>query len=437
MKKGTLVHIISGKHKGKKGTIQKNTMNQYKILLKKGRSVQTPENNVENCLKHPSILKILSTNKFKVDGKTYTLEKTIATGTFGVTMSANYKGNEIAVKAILPTLEKLYQIQELETQYYLTCMFGELKAARFPETYFLAQYKENEDDYLQLMYDHDITDTPVAGMEYLRHNLAQTLSQLRGEGNTTEMAKLARDALTAVATTLDEVNRQISFVHGDLHVANIMHQNGMFYIIDFGATRLDNGHQLPLKGYYDNEIGSSGLDLLTLSLSIADWCDKPIPNLLELWYPLWKFYKTKPVGRYKEFRKHQKKGKKYIPNMKVVVKNPYSTFLNPRGPCFLGTGYKTTQEWPLGEQFEDNELRSVETWHYYGYAAGDINPNVASIFEPGIFLNYSPEDDVEFLEIMASIEPGLFESAVSAIINFFTFDEGPPQFRTYVYDDLE
>ena len=78
------------------------------------------------------------------------------------------------------------------------------------------------------MYDHVITDTPVAGMEYLRHNLAQTLSQLHGEGNTTEMAELARDALTAVATTLDEVNRQISFVHGDLHVANISLTNTLF-----------------------------------------------------------------------------------------------------------------------------------------------------------------------------------------------------------------
>jgi len=66
-----------------------------------------------------------------------------------------------------------------------------------------------------------------------------------------------------------------------------MHQNGTFYIIDFGATRLANGRQLALEpgGYYPKEIGSSGLDLLMLSLSLADWCDTPLPNLLELW--LW------------------------------------------------------------------------------------------------------------------------------------------------------
>jgi len=72
-----------------------------------------------------------------------------------------------------------------------------------------------------------------------------------------------------------------------IYVRNIMHQNGTFYIIDFGATRLANGRQLALEpgGYYPKEIGSSGLDLLMLSLSLADWCDTPLPNLLELW--LW------------------------------------------------------------------------------------------------------------------------------------------------------
>ena len=58
-------------------------------------------------------------------------------------------------------------------------MFDELRtlesAARFPNTYFLAKYEDSHDDYLQLMYDHDITDTPVIGMEYLQDNLAHTL----------------------------------------------------------------------------------------------------------------------------------------------------------------------------------------------------------------------------------------------------------------------
>jgi hypothetical protein len=130
-------------------------------------------------------MKIQSKNEFMVDSKTYTLEKIIATGTFGVTMTANCEGIQIAVKAILPMAEKGYQLQELENQYYLNCMFKELNAARFPETYFLAQYKDNEDDYLQLMYDHDITDTPVIGMEYLKNNLAHTLLDYYEEGNTT------------------------------------------------------------------------------------------------------------------------------------------------------------------------------------------------------------------------------------------------------------
>ena len=117
--------------------------------------------------------------------------------------------------------------------------------------------------------------------------------------------------------------------------------------------------------------------------------------------------------------------------MDLVVKDPCSAFLNPKGPCFLGTGYKTNNKWPLGKQFEDNEIRNVETWHYYGYDAGDKNLNVAAIFKPDIFLEYSAEDDVEFMEIMASIKPGLLEKAASAIVNFFTFTE-QAQFRTFV-----
>lgn len=391
---------------------------------------------VENCFKHPSTMQVLSTKKFRVDGNICTLKKTIATGTFGVTMSAKYKGNKIAVKAILPSeSEEPYQVQELENQYYLTCMFGELEAARFPETYFLTHYKDKKDKYLQLLYDHDILQTTLVGMQYLQHNLAETLLQFHNEGNMTAIAELAKEALFAVATTLQEVNRTIPFVHGDLHVANIMHQNGTFYIIDFGAARIANGRQLPLKGYYDQEIGSCGLDLLILSLSIADWCDKPIPNVPELWYPLWKFYKTKPVGRYKEYRKHQKKGKKFLPSMEIVVKDPCSAFLNPRGPCFLGTGYKTNNDWPLGKQFEDDEIRRVETWHYYGYDLADKNLNVAAIFKPDIFLEYSPLEDVEFMADMAYIEPGLLERAVSAVVRLFTFTE-QAQFRTYVYNPI-
>lgn len=386
-------------------------------------------------------------NEFVVEGKTYTLEKIIATGTFGVTMSADCEGIQIAVKAILPMAEKDYQIQELENQYYLNCMFKELtklKAARFPETYFLAKYEGSDDDYLQLMHEKHITDTPIIGMEYLKNNLAHTLLDYYEEGNTTEIANLAKKALFAVATTLQKVNTRLSFVHGDLHVGNIMHQDGTFYIIDFGATRLNNGRQLPLEpgGYYSKEIGSSGLDLLMLSLSLADWCDTPLPNLLELWYPLWKFYKTKPTGRYKEFHRHQKN---FVPDVNKVVKKPYRTFLNPKSGCFLGTGYHTDCEWPLGEQFDDDDIRRIETWHYYGYKAGDNNVNVASIFEPSVFLNALPEDNVEFMDVMAFMEsgsesgsesepepePGLLQNVVSAIVGLFDFNE-QPRFHTYV-----
>ena len=392
---------------------------------------------VKKTVKPPSTLQIRSPTKFVVDGKTYTLKKIIARGEFGITLSAKCKRNKIAVKAILPTLEKPYQVQEIENQYYLDCMFDELRtlrtlnAARFPKTYFLAKYRDSDDDYLQLMYDHNITFTPVIGMEYLQDNLAHTLLRLYEAGNTTEIVKLAKDALFAVATTLEEVNRQLSFVHGDLHVGNIMHQNGTFYIIDFGATRLANGRQLALEpgGYYSKEIGSSGLDLLMLSLSLADWCDTPLPNLLEMWYPLWKFYKTSPVGRYDDFHAHQVPENPYtahdMSDINIVVDHPYENFLDPLSACFLGTGYKTDCEWPLGDQVDDGDVGRVETWHYYGYGAGDQDPYVESIFEPSVFLNGSPEEDVEFMEVMASLrsEPGLLRNVVSAVVDFFTFKE--------------
>lgn len=391
------------------------------------------------CLQHPLTMEIRSPTKFVVSGKTYTLKKIIASGEFGITLSAKCKRNKIAVKAILPTLEKPYQVQEIENQYYLDCMFDELRtlaaAAQFPNTYFLAKYEDSHDDYLQLMYDHDITDTPVIGMEYLQDNLAHTLLRLYEAGNTTEIAKLAKDALFAVATTLEEVNRQLSFVHGDLHVGNIMHQNGTFYIIDFGATRLANGRQLPLEpgGYYSKEIGSSGLDLLMLSLSLADWCDTPLPNLIEMWYPLWKFYKTSPVGRYDDFHAHQNSYTAHgMSDINIVVDHPYENFLDPLSPCFLGTGYKTECQWPLGDQVDDDPAR-IETWHYYGYGAGDNDPNVASVFSPSLFLNGSAEEDEEFMQVFSSLgsEPGLLRNVVSAIADFFTFNE-QPQFHTYV-----
>ena len=51
------------------------------------------------------------------------------------------------------------------------------------------------------MYDHDITDTPVIGMEYLQDNLAHTLLRLYEAGNTTEIVKLAKDAKIEYAVT--------------------------------------------------------------------------------------------------------------------------------------------------------------------------------------------------------------------------------------------
>ena len=97
------------------------------FLLIYAQRAQERQSQQRNCFKHPSTMKVLSTKQFKVGGNTCTLKKTIATGTFGVTMSAKYKGNKIAVKAILPSeSEEPYQVQELENQYY----------------YFLTHYKD-------------------------------------------------------------------------------------------------------------------------------------------------------------------------------------------------------------------------------------------------------------------------------------------------------
>jgi len=85
------------------------------FLLIYAQRAQERQSQQRNCFKHPSTMKVLSTKQFKVGGNTCTLKKTIATGTFGVTMSAKYKGNKIAVKAILPSeSEEPYQVQELE-----------------------------------------------------------------------------------------------------------------------------------------------------------------------------------------------------------------------------------------------------------------------------------------------------------------------------------
>jgi len=48
-------------------------------------------------------------------------------------------------------------------------------------------------------------------------------------------------------------------------------------------------------------------------------------------------------------------------------------------------------------------------------------------------MNGSPEEDVEFMEVMASLrsEPGLLRNVVSAVVDFFTFKE-QQQLHTYV-----
>jgi len=377
-----------------------------------------------------------------IPDRMWTLQKWLGSGEWGATFLATSQNDEgkndevfvsksVVVKALLPRNEpepdqekydsddeyepepdqEQYDIQEYENQHYLACRWNdELRrlprsTAKFPEVYFIGLYDPSP-TVLTLFNQKLIKKSVIAGMEKLEFTLQDTLLNLILSGQHEEIAKLANNAIISVANTLQTVNRfpKLNFVHGDLHVGNIMHDKTQqnFHIIDFGASRINEKRinekvQLPVEGnpYYSLEKGrgSRGIDLMTLCLSLVEYIDSPyLENtdekglLSHLWYPLWCFFKKKPLGRYPE----------------SIVQDDgtggLNQFLDPESTHFLATGcFTKPSNWP--DVKEDQVYEELILFKYFGYDPGDKSPKTLE-FDPDKILMNNAVNDWGFMEAM-------------------------------------
>jgi len=381
-----------------------------------------------------------------IPDRMWTLQKWLGSGEWGATFLATSQNDEgkndevfvsksVVVKALLPGNEpepdqekydsddeyepepdqEKYDIQEYENQHYLACRWNdELKilprsTAKFPEVYFIGLYDSSPTLYdpsptvLTLFNEKLIKKSVIAGMEKLEFTLQDTLRDLIVAKKHEEIAKLANNCIISVANTLQTVNRfpNLNFVHGDLHVGNIMHDKTQqnFHIIDFGASRINEKVQLPIEGnpYYSLEKGegSRGIDLMKLCLSLVEYIDSPyLENtdekglLSHLWYPLWCFFKKKPHGRYPE----------------SIVQDDgtggLNQFLDPKSTHFLATGCLTKPyNWPDVWIEEDQVYEELVLFKYFGYDPGDRSPKTLE-FDPDKILMNNAVNDRGFMEAM-------------------------------------
>ena len=310
-------------------------------------------------------LHVIDASCFSINQVSYDIQEKVGNGTYGATFLAikrsteetkqTQDGDEVVVKAIFPNPNgtNAYDKQEYMNQHYLACNFNkELAAlehtAKFPEVYFIGKY--SPPPALTCFQNEGIQQSIVAGMVKLEHTLLDTLIDMLAMKQFDGIANLAVAVIKSVANTLKEVNKKgLDFIHGDLHVGNIMHDESRqnFHIIDFGAARM-NRNQLRLDqnpfDFYKKETdaGSRGLDLMTLCLSLLDFMVSPYIGessnelLSLLWYPLWFFFKANPIGRLKYHNLTEDQNNTFV-----------EYFLNPTGPCFLGTGFMSdVNNWP-------------------------------------------------------------------------------------------
>ena len=419
----------------------KRSKSKTRNKTKKRKNIHQCDGNDIQCkLKVIDQITFSTIFKSKPD-RLWTIEEKLGEGTYGATFLATSnndnvflsKTKTVAVKAQLfdddSTMnQEMYDRQEYENQHHMACKFNkELKIlqkkkgrsfAIFPEVYFIGEYNPLPDSFLTRFANAGIQQSVVAGMEKLEFTLSKTLGALWEDGDKDEaIAELVDRAIVSVANTLQEVNKghDMKFVHGDLHAGNIMHDKLQenFYIIDFGAARINQNEKFQLDlpnltndGYwYDMVIkddedenpssGSRGLDLMTLCLSLVTFVIRPSETnnglydnekglLSHLWYPLWGFFGQNPVGK----------------TDKEVDSNIHQ-FLNPRKIHFLGAGKNTyPSDWPRVRDREDTqEVKMLNLAHYYAYGAGDKDV-LSLVFTPEKILSYNARMDPKFMKAM-------------------------------------
>jgi len=181
-----------------------------------------------------------------------------------------------------------------------------------------------------------------------------------------------------------------------------------FHIIDFGASRMNNGRQLDISGnpFYDRPNGSLGLDLMTLCLSLVDWINSPYigedeapHELLDLlWYPLWNFFKNNPTGR---------RGYHGLTRSEEI--DISKDFLNPKGFHFLGTGgILETKHWPKYTKNIKMGFHVIQ--NYNKIKSGLHNCRIGGYFSVGNKIYYKKS---RHTAILSTVEQALNEDWVT------------------------
>lgn len=214
--------------------------------------------------------------KDTTNGKSFTLiKKHIAEGSNGYVYRGIFNQIDIVVKSISTKTENFeYVIKEMLIQAHLACGHNSelepLDSLLIPTIYFIAKTKNNNYFIGSEKLDNDLYN-------FIKSNINKNLK-----------SKIVKDLIFKVSRTLLLLQEKCNFIHGDLHIKNIMYKgdindpdNLKWYIIDFGMaciniknteTNSDNIIILSkyMKPYYTGDASHyDSYDLRILFLSLA------------------------------------------------------------------------------------------------------------------------------------------------------------------------
>jgi hypothetical protein len=207
-------------------------------------------------------------------GKSFLLGKELAKGANGYIFEGTFNGMDIVIKSIPINTKNLENnMLEMVVQSHLACGHNsELEqddSALIPKIYFIAKSKKNY----------------FIGSEKLNGNLHDFI---RSRTDKETKSKIVKELVFKIARTLLLLQKKCNFIHGDLHLGNIMYkgdikdpENLKWYIIDFGMSAINikdnetkSDNIIVLSKYLKSYKGDAKIfdyyDLRILFLSLAD-----------------------------------------------------------------------------------------------------------------------------------------------------------------------
>ena len=227
--------------------------------------------------------------KDTTNGKSFRLiKKHIAEGSNGYVYRGTFNEIDIVVKSISTKSENFeYVIKEMLIQAHLACGHNSelepLDSLLIPKIYFIAKTKTNNYFIGSEKLDDDLYN-------FIKSNINKNLK-----------SNIVKDLIFKVSRTLLLLQEKCNFIHGDLHIKNIMYKgdinypdNLKWYIIDFGMaciniknteTNSDNIIILSkyMKPYYTGDASHyDSYDLRILFLSLAKQIHEFDFNLIKI-----------------------------------------------------------------------------------------------------------------------------------------------------------